>query len=463
VGRAVAVLALIVAAGATSAVPASAHAVLVSTDPAADTVVATAPGAVTLRFSEQVDVAGSSVHVLDDTGARVDDGPVVTAANDASAVSVPLKSGIRTGSYVVSWIVTSDDTHPVSGSFTFAIGSRTSTTAIEAPTRNDPVGLTLGILRWLGYVGLALGPGLLLVALLLWPGALQDRRARRLVLGGLGLLVVSTVGGMLLQGVWASGAPLSALWQAPDTLDTHSRKFDLVYAWRVFLLVAFAVAMVLAFPRRSTPTPSRSVLLGAVGLSSVALVATWPVVGHSAVGDLPLLALAVNLVHSLGMVLWLGGLVFVLVCLSPAGREEQLSLALPRFSRLALACAGALVLTGAFMTWRQVGGLPGLTTTEFGRVLLGKLALVAVLFLLGRSSKRWVSRNLLEPAEPVAAEVITDSSALRDGQVDVLVAVPVVVEATDVAGLRRGVVAELVVATLVLAVTAALVVVAPPL
>jgi len=171
----------------------------------------------------------------------------------------------------------------------------------------------------------------------------------------------------------------------------------------------------------------------------------------------------VNLVHSLGMVLWLGGLVFVLVCLSPAGRETQLSLVLPRFSRLALACAGVLVVTGAFMTWRQVGGLPGLTTTEFGRVLLGKLALVAVLFLLGRSSKRWVSRNLLEPAGPVAAEGNTDATASLDGQVDVLVAAPVVVEATDVAVLRRGVVVELVVASLVLAVTAALVVVAPPL
>jgi len=463
VGRAVGVLALVVAAAAMSAVPASAHAVLVSTDPAADGVVTVAPSQVTLRFSEEVDVAGSTVHVLDDTGARVDDGPPVTAATDSTAVSVPLKAGIRSGSYVVSWIVTSDDTHPVSGSFTFAVGSRTSTSAVEAPTRNDPVGLVLGILRWLGYVGLALGPGMLLVALLLWPEALQDRRARRMMLGGLGLLVASTVGGMLLQGVWASGAPLSALWQSPDTLDTHSRKFDLVYAWRVFLLVAFAVTMALAFPRRSTPTPSRRVLLGAVGLSSVALVATWPVVGHSAVGDLPLLALAVNLVHSMGMVLWLGGLVFVLVCLSPAGREAQLSVVLPRFSRLALACAGVLVVTGAFMTWRQVGGLPGLTTTEFGRVLLGKLALVAILLLLGRSSKRWVSRNLLEPSGSVAAEDITGSPGSRSGQVDVLVAAPVVVEATDVASLRHGVVAELVVATLVLAVTAALVVVAPPL
>ena len=318
------------------------------------------------------------------------------------------------------------------------------------------------MLRWLGYVGLALGPGLLLVALLLWPDGLRDRTARRLALTGLGLLVVSTVGGMLLQGVWASGAPLSALWQAPDTLDTHSRKFDLVYAWRVFLLVGFAVTMAVAFPTRSTPTPSRRVLLGAVGVCSVALVATWPVVGHSAVGELPLLALAVNLVHSLGMVLWLGGLVFVLVCLSPTGREPQLSQVLPRFSRLALACAAVLLVTGGFMAWREVGAASGLTTTEFGRVLLGKLALVAVLLLLGRSSKRWVARHLLRRSTDAARPGRTLRRRLQPRAGSTCwsscrsSSTP-----TDVAGLRRGVVAEIVVATLVLAVTAALVVIAP--
>jgi copper transport protein len=103
----------------------------------------------------------------------------------------------------------------------------------------------------------------------------------------------------------------------------------------------------------------------------------------------------------------------------------------------------------------------GLTTTEFGRVLLGKLALVAVLLLLGRSSKRWVTRHLLRRSTGPDAGADPSSPAAAEGGVDVLVQLPVVVDAADVAGLRRGVAAEIVVATLVLAVTAALVVVAP--
>jgi copper transport protein len=453
VSAAGALLAVVASVG--MAGPASAHALLVSTTPGDGAVVATQPTEVSLLFDDTVDVAGSTIHVLSDTGERVDSGPVAAAPGRTDTVAVPLKAGLAEGTYLVQWIVTSDDTHPVSGAFEFSVGKKSSITDFGGPGRNDPVGFALGVLRWVGYVGLALGPGLLLVVLLLWPEAVHDRRTRRMAFTGLGLLALSTVGGMLLQGVWASGAPLSALWQAPETLDTHSRKFDLVYAWRAFLLVAFAVAMALAFLSRSVPTLSRRLVLGAIGVSSVALVATWPVVGHSAVGSAPAIALLANLAHSLAMTVWLGGLAIVLFSLTAAGNDVALAVVLPRFSRLALWCAIVLVVSGVYMTWREVGGPGGLTSTEFGRVLLGKLAAVAVLFALGRTSQRWVGRNL--PA--VSESLPTESSAVSAvGGVDTDVAVTT----TEAVGtLRRGVSAEIVVALLILAITSALVVVGP--
>jgi copper transport protein len=456
--RIVAGAVLVLGFGAMAAAPAQAHAVLVSSDPAADALLVTAPSRVTLTFDDTVVSDGSAIRVLDDARHRVDDGTVFSPANGVLAVA--LKGGLANGTYTVLWTVTSDDTHPVSGTFSFAVGSRTSTVQDLGPERNDPVGVALGLLRWCGYLGLALGPGLLLVSLLLWPEGLRDRGARRVAFTGLGLLAASTIGGMLLQGVWASGAPLSALWQAPETLDTHSRKFDLVYAWRAFLLVGFAVAMALAFLSRSMPSLSRRVLLGAVSVSSVALLVTWPVVGHSAVG--PALALLANLAHSLAMVLWIGGLLFVAVTLSRADRTAELADVLPRFSRLALGCAVVLVVTGVFMTWREVGAASGLVSTEFGRVLLAKLAAVALLFLLGRSSQRWVARNLLH-ADAEAPLDEGASGAGRSATRSLTTARPAVgvVAATEVALLRRGVTAEIVVAALVLAITSALVVVGP--
>ncbi len=74
-------------------------------------------------------------------------------------------------------------------------------------TPNDLAGMILGAARGVGYVGLALGPGLLLVVLGLWREELSDRRTRQLLWAGLSLLVVSTVSGMLFQGCWPAGSP----------------------------------------------------------------------------------------------------------------------------------------------------------------------------------------------------------------------------------------------------------------
>jgi len=217
--------------------------------------------------------------------------------------------------------------------------------------------------------------------------------------------------------------------------------------------------MALCLLSRSVPALSRRVLLGSVGASSIVLLVTWPVVGHSAVGDLPSVAIAANLLHSGAMVLWLGGLVLVLACLSDPAHEADLVVVLPSFSRLALGCAAVLVATGVGMAWRELGGPGAVTSTEFGHLLLGKLAAVAVLLLLGRASQCWVGRNVT--AHP---DLLRSDGTVSAGGTTVLATRVEPVEVLDpaaVASFRRGVRAEVAVAMLVLALTSALVVVGP--
>jgi copper transport protein len=307
----------------------------------------------------------------------------------------------------------------------------------------------LGALRWTGYLGLVTGPGVLLIALALWPAGLADRRTRRLAIAGLSLLAVSTLGTMLLQGVWASGEPLNALWSAPAKLDTHSRRFDQVYAIRSFLLLGVAVTLAMALSRSvRVPNRSNGVLLGATTVSTVALLSTWPLAGHSASGDGSAVAVLVNLVHTFSMTVWLGGLVLIAVCLRPAWRAADLAAVLPRFSRVALVCAATLVATGTFMSWREVGSVGSLTSTTFGRVLLVKLAEVALLLLLGNLARRWVKHHL---SGGMRGKPASDQP-------------PVVPAVTPGQGsaLLRGLVAEVTVGAGILAATAALVVIAPP-
>ncbi len=374
-----------------------------------------------------------------------------------------MQPGIAEGTDTVDWTVSSEDTHPVSGTFHFSVLVASAvSTAVPSSQRNDVAGLLLGVMRWVGFVGLVLGPGILMVLPLIWPDGSRDARVRRLSFTGLGMLVVSTVGGMVLQGIWASGASFSALWLDPASLDTHSRKFDTVYAVRAYLVVALAVALAFALRRGSARTarPS-SVITGTAGVSTVALVATWPLVSHAAVDAVPLLATLANLLHSLAMSLWLGGLVVIVACLATDEHATVRAPALLAFSKVALVTAGTLVVTGAYMTWREVGSASGLVSTEFGRVLLAKLVAVAALLLLGNVSRRWVSRHAATAGVP-STEVRerTTRPPRRSGDV---VTLEVLAPAESVVALRCNVALEIVVAAIVLAVTAALVVIGPGL
>ncbi len=175
---------------------------------------------------------------------------------------------------------------------------------------------------------------------------------------------------MLLQGVWASGQPLSAIWAAPGDLDTHSRRFDRLYAVRFYLVVAFGISLVASLARsramESEGRTPRAVGLALSGMLSLALVSTWALAGHAADGPAPALAVGVNIVHLLAMTVWIGGLVLMTVSLTSTAQGEDLARVLPQFSRLALTCVAVIVLSGTFLAWREVGALGALTATSTG-------------------------------------------------------------------------------------------------
>ena len=114
-----------------TAVPASAHDVLRSTDPADGTVVDRLPDRVVLTFDEPALAIGTEVVVTGPAG-PVSDGPPQLV--DAE-VRQPVRAG-PAGRYTVLWRVTSADGHPVSGTFAFTTqqGSAASPTAMPGTT-----------------------------------------------------------------------------------------------------------------------------------------------------------------------------------------------------------------------------------------------------------------------------------------------------------------------------------------
>lgn len=130
------VAALVLFTAPAVAQPAMAHSVLVSSDPAKDSSIATAPAAVTLVFNEPLDRGFTELTVLGPDGSSHWEGgtPVVTGEK----LSAPLRALGAAGVYTVKYRVVSADGHPVSGSVPFTLTTVGQGAAAAAPvTRTE--------------------------------------------------------------------------------------------------------------------------------------------------------------------------------------------------------------------------------------------------------------------------------------------------------------------------------------
>jgi copper transport protein len=75
-----------------------------------------------------------------------------------------------------------------------------------------------------------------------------------------------------------------------------------------------------------------------------------------------------------------------------------------RFSPLAFTCVVVLVATGAYQSWRQLGSWQAFVDTGYGRLLLLKIAAVAVVLVAAGFSRRWVRTRAGSLRHPVLVE-----------------------------------------------------------
>jgi copper transport protein len=151
-------------------------------------------------------------------------------------------------------------------------------------------------------------------------------------------------------------------------------------------------------------------------LAALAVAATQPLLGHAGGSAWRHVVHAAHLVAS---GLWLGtvGVVAALVVTSAArGRaDDALGPLLTRFSPLALAAAAVVFGTGGIAVWLYLGSLDALTTSDYGRALLVKLGVVALIGVCGWRNWQRVRRGrtperlvmTIEWAAALAAVVVT--------------------------------------------------------
>lgn len=378
--RALGLLALLLVGTVLGAPSASAHTRVVVAVPAEGSVLSTAPQTVALTFNEPVTPVPEGFALYDSTGRHTLDGApsaVGVSARDR-VVTATLPAGLADGSYLLGWRVVSADGHPVGGALAFAVGAPSATppSAPAADASGGAVAVLLTSLQVLGWLGLLGGVGLWAFRHLVLPPGSRSARGGRLVAAALGLAVTAT----LLQ------TGTSAVRQAGGTL------VDLAdgWAWRQGLtsgngaalaLVTAGALLLLAAGR----LPGRAAT--AVGLlGSVVALASVLSTGHSrTVGPTWLMTL-LDLVHVSAAAVWSGGLLGLGLHLLAARHrpEEAVRTAgvVVRFSALAGVLVGLLGVSGAAMAALVLERPADLTGTGWGRALLAKLALVAVVGVL---------------------------------------------------------------------------------
>jgi copper transport protein len=404
-GRVLVALVVVVTSLVVSIGTAGAHAVLLSTSPAADADLEQAPTEIVLEFTETVSAADDAVVVLDPSGATVEP-EQVRATNTSVVATLPELSA--DGSYTVTWKVVSADGHPVRGAFLFHLRERTLSAPADAGDPGTP--LAASALRAAGATIALAAVVLLFVALLGAPG----RSTRRPWLAA-SLGATLLVAGALVAVGESIGDSLELVW-----MTTSGRV--------AVLALGVGVLGVLASMVRA-PANLQLALVPAFALAVA-------VQGHAV--SLPPVArsAALTVAHVAAAVVWGAGLWWLATRTS--GPASQLRRHVERGSVVGVVAVLVLAGSGVWLVLDRVA-LDELLSSGYGRLAILKSVLLVVAVALALRN-----RLVLVPTLPSAADEDEDEAA---GQAE---------------RLRRSVRAEVVVLALALVAGSVLAQVAPP-
>jgi copper transport protein len=413
--RALAALFLALGALLVPAGPASAHAALLGAVPAPGSVIGSSPTAIVVTFSEAITPVTDRVQVLDPSGKRISG----TATASGAVLTIPVRrAGQPLGTYLVSYRVISADSHPVGGALTFSVGAPSAAPpSAGAAGTHRSVALATPVTHFLGYAGLTLAAGPVLFLALLWPRRRSRTGATRLAYAGLGLTALATLGALWTQAPASSG---SALWDVDGTAlgQVLTSSYGLILLARLAVL-AIVAALLPPVLRGAAGKPQGFAVL-ALGLGGLV---TWPLTGHAAASPLAAAIVAADVVHMAAMAVWLGGLITLSVFLLRRTDPRVLGVVLPVWSRWAALAVVWLVAGGVVQAVVQVGSVPALWRTDYGRLLLAKVAVLALTLTAAFFARRMVDRRQVPAAgagrmrrtvgiEVVATTVILGLSAV---------------------------------------------------
>ncbi|MBT0671749.1 MULTISPECIES: copper homeostasis membrane protein CopD [Novosphingobium] len=207
-----------------------------------------------------------------------------------------------------------------------------------------------------------------------------------IALSGIGIALSAAA--ILLMTAAMSGVGIMAIDR--ETLTMILTQTSIGWAWIARIVGLFAILLLALPARRWTHFHNWcSTVLAAIAVASLA----WT--GHGAAGDgaLGTAQLVGDIIHLLAASAWTGALVAFLMLMSTARDSEALAVAhaaLTGFARAGTIIVGLLIATGLLNLYILVGPdrLLALGASDYGRLLLAKLALFGLMLVLA-AGHRW--------------------------------------------------------------------------
>jgi copper transport protein len=401
---------------AASAPAASAHAILLRTQPGPQTTVPQAPTDVRLEFSESVEAAFGAIRVFDVDGHRVDQGSIRSEpGRRAVLIAVP---HLKDGTYTVTWRVISADGHPVHGGFQFYVGGPSSISPVVVAGDRGAgrfIGWGYGAVRFAWFAALAVLTGMVTMRRWVWTPALDAaglrdspateafrRRFARALPAVWAVLLLTWGLTLAFQGAVVSGL---SLWSAArPSVFAEVLRTGFGHAWLAGLGYTLAAAApVFGLSRRDGLLGwSPSTWIAALGAAVIGLCVAAGLSGHASTEGNTWVGVPALAVHLLAMAVWVGGLAVLVTLvlrgngLSPEERPRLLRQLVPRFSRVAIGAVAVLVATGTVNTILELASVSDLWRTTYGQVLTAKIVALAVALGFGARHLRIVPRRLAE-------------------------------------------------------------------
>ena len=350
-----------------------AHAMLLSSEPAAESVAATSPTRVRLVFSEEIEPSLAHISIVSSDG-HVDELHVTGDPHDVDAV-IGTVSRLSAGAYRVVWHVVSADGHPVGGSFVFWVGAKAGSAPPEITDDERAINSTWGpavaaaplvpaLLR-----GVAIGVAMALAGVLLFVTSAGHDSSPTAGDRTVGWLAIAAPLLLALHALaWSVNAAPDHRLTADAVAKAASSTVGRIELWRLGLAVLALWAVWLV--RR--PWLALVFAASAVALSGAT--------GHSAAIS-PIIAIPARALHLLAASAWLGGLLWLLVCRGLA--IERFARQALRVSTIALWASLLVAASGITMAAVFLASPRDLVDSAYGAVLLAKVLGLLALMTFG--------------------------------------------------------------------------------